>query len=192
MTVTSNRPPSMAVELSGEKRAQLEALGLPVPVMYRVTGLDFTLLFDAKIRESQALHKYGASVYVYPLEEYAEMELYLTGDAMAGFAIKPDGDIVSVFSHPGSQSRGQVFGLLLLATEVGGTKLDCFDTVLPVMYSAVGFRETSRLTWDDNYMPEGWDKATFGKYNGGEPDVVFMEYVGFESVTLANYLLARS
>lgn len=191
MTVTSNRPASMAVELSGEKRAQLEALGLPAPVMYNVTGLDYTLLFDAKIRETKALHKYGASVHVYSLEEYADMELYLTGDAMAGFAIKSDGDIVSVFSHPGHQPKGQVFGFMLLAAELGGTKLDCFDTVLPGMYSAVGFRETSRLTWDDNYMPEGWDKATFGKYNSGEPDVVLMEYVGFEPITLANYLLAR-
>jgi hypothetical protein len=34
----------------------------------------------------------------------------------------------------------------------------------------------ARLPWDDAFAPAGWDKAKFADYNGGEPDVVMMEY----------------
>ena len=42
------------------------------------------------------------------------------------------------------------------------------------MYSNAGFRAVARLPFDEKYAPEGWSKETFGKFNGGKPDVVFM------------------
>ncbi len=128
--------------------------------------------FQQAIQASAAASAFGAAVYVYPVEEYQQMRLFQTEDGMSGFAIKPDGDIVSVFSDGG----GKAYSMLALAVEQGGAKLDAFNTVLPKIYNVAGFRETSRDKWDDQYMPEGWDKATFKDFNHGEPDIVYMEY----------------
>lgn len=85
--------------------------------------------------------KYGAAVYVYDRPEYSHMRLFMSEDRKNGFAIKSDGDIVSVFSG----GDGSVYGMMILATEQGGTKLDAFDTVLPDVYSINGFREVARV-----------------------------------------------
>lgn len=113
---------------------------------------------------------------MYTPEEYAGMRLFQTEDGKAGFAIKPDGDIVSVFNHRNSKHRGITPNLLMLAIEQGGTKLDAFDTYLPHLYEQFGFREVSREPWNEAFKPDGWDKDVYRKYNNGEPDVVYMEY----------------
>ena len=98
--------------------------------------------------------------------------MYVTDDGRSGLAVKEDGDIVSVFSDGG----GKTHSMLALAVQQGGTKLDAFDTVLPDIYAISGFKEVGRDAWNEEYMPEGWSKETFAKYNNGEPDVVYMEY----------------
>lgn len=128
--------------------------------------------FAEALTASKAASPFGASVYVYPQAEYAGMRTFLSDDRKAGFAIKPDGDIVSVFSDGG----GKAHAMLLLATQEGGTKLDAFDTVLPFIYSLNGFKEVRREAWNEAYKPDGWNKADFADYNNGEPDVVYMEY----------------
>lgn len=130
--------------------------------------------FTAAIDQSKSDSEFGAAVYVYTTEEYKDMRLFISPDGKDGFAIKPDGDIVSVFSSGGNK----VYGMLALAIEEGGTKLDAFDTVLPDIYEVAGFREVNRDAWSDEYAPDGWDKGTFSEFNEGEPDVVYMEYVG--------------
>jgi len=129
-------------------------------------------LFSDAITASKNASDFGAAVYVYPTEDYAKMRLFLTDDKLNGFAIKPDGDIVSVFSSGG----GAVHAMLELAVEQGGTKLDCFNTVLPKLYALSDFVEVGRDKWSDEYKPEGWDYGTFKDFNGGRPDVVYMEY----------------
>jgi len=101
------------------------------------------------------------------------MRMFMTNDGKAGFALK-DNDIVSVFSQP--PHTGGVNGIMQLAIQEGGNKLDCFDTVLPDFYFNNGFQIASRLKWDENEKPEGWDKKTFGEFNDGEPDVIYMAY----------------
>ena len=131
--------------------------------------------FHDAISSAKAANKYGASVHVYEPEEYRNVKMFLTPDGLAGLAVKPDGDIVSVFKGPNSPLKaGFAEAALSLATQQGGNKLDAFDTVLPGLYGANGFRAVARLAWNDQYAPDGWDKATFAKFNGGEPDVVFM------------------
>ena len=110
---------------------------------------------------------YGAAVHVYSAEEYQGFRLFQNANGSAGFAIKPDGDLVSVYSSGG----GVLPDLVAVATGLGATKLDCFDGRLVELYSALGFREVDRVQWDDQYQPEGWDKSLLGT-----PDVVFMEY----------------
>lgn len=110
--------------------------------------------------------KYDAFVTKYTPEEYQEMgaRTYVHDDGKTGFAIKPDGDIISVFSGNG---RGRL--ALQAAIELGGTKLDCFDGFLPGFYSTFGFEEYERWTWDDQYAPDRWNYAKLGR-----PDVVLM------------------
>ena len=117
----------------------------------------------------------GASVSVYSEEDYKDMDLYLSEDGQSGIAVKPNGDIVSVFAGDNAP-RGSGYTLMLLAIQNGGRQLDCFDTHLPDYYSLIGFKPVAKMKWDDEYIPEGWNKDNFKDYNNGEPDVVFMVY----------------
>ena len=110
--------------------------------------------------------RYSAFVTAYEPDEYQEMgaKTYLMDDGQTGFAIKPDGDIISVFS-----GNGKGRAALQAAIELGGTKLDCFDGFLPKFYSKFGFKEYERWAWDDQYAPDDWN---YKKYNG--PSVVLM------------------
>lgn len=103
------------------------------------------------------------------------MDLYLSEDGESGIAVKPNGDIVSVFAGDNAP-RGSGYTLMLLAIQNGGRQLDCFDTHLPDYYSLIGFKPVAKMKWDDEYIPEGWNKENFKDYNNGEPDVVFMVY----------------
>ncbi len=162
-------------------------------IMELERGAESAEQFSSAIRAAKSsLGNMGESVYVYPIETsadpdgytetgYEEMRLFLTEDGTSGFALKEtdtDGvvDIVSVFNTEGGPNKGINYPLIRLATEQGGNTLDAFDIYLPKLYSANGFRVRSRLKWDDDQAPDGWDKDAFKNYNNGEPDVVFMYY----------------
>jgi lambda family phage portal protein len=132
-------------------------------------------VFHRAIEAAKSASEYGSAVGLYGQSEYGAMRTFLTGDGKAGFALKGN-DIVSVFRHPDSTAKNAVASLLQLAVDQGGRRLDCFDTVLPKLYGAAGFRATHRIHFSDEAAPEGWDKELFAKFNGGEPDVVFMVY----------------
>lgn len=152
---------------------------------YRRNGLDTPTFYELErtrpnatkfrraISSSRKRSTYGAAVYIYEMPEYAGMRLFLSEDGKAGFALKDDGDVVSVFSDK-SVKHGRA--AIELSIAAGGTKLDCFDTILPRFYSSHGFRVVQRLQWDDAQAPADWNKQTFSKFNNGEPDVVFMAY----------------
>jgi hypothetical protein len=161
-------------------KTTLAAAELPAPVIHELHKTpENAVAFRDLLRRSAEKSPFGAAVFLYPAEEYQNFRLFLTEDRTGGFAIKPDGDIVSVFSAGG----GQVQPMLSLATEEGGTKLDCFNTVLPKIYGLNGFVETGRDPWNDQYKPtiangaaKDWDYETFKLYNNGRPDIVYMEY----------------
>jgi len=100
------------------------------------------------------------------------MKTFLSQDKKAGYAVHDD-DIVSLFRHPEAQ-KGVAGRALEHALKNGGRRLDCFDTVLPHLYSEKGFRAVARLPFDPKYQPENWDEKAYSKWNGGRPDVVFM------------------
>ena len=93
------------------------------------------------------------------LQEY--FTPFLTNTKDAGVAVKPDGDIVNLFSL----EKGKGRNALLHAIMNGGRKLDCFDKKkeqekgLPDYYKTFCFVEMKR--------EKNW--------NEGEPDVVYME-----------------
>jgi hypothetical protein len=142
------------------------------PVFYEISGKNADV-YEQAIQESKDASPYGASVYVYPVEDYAKMRLFMTEDGKSGVALKDD-DIVSVFSGP--PHKGSVNSSIQLAIEEGGRRLDAFATVLPQLYNANGFQVVGRMKWNEDYKPDNWNKKTFSKFNNGEPDVVYMAY----------------
>lgn len=158
-----------------QRKKELAELGISSPQLFELDAEQHADYFRENISELKN-SKWHASVYVYPEDEYKQMRLFLTKDGTAGIALKPDGDIVSVFAKSGSPHKSVANPMIATAVSLGGTKLDCFDTVLPGIYKQEGFVETERMTWDDQYKPDGWDYETYKGFNNGRPDVVMMEY----------------
>lgn len=100
----------------------------------------------------------------YSKEEYANFKVVLAKDKSTGYAIKPDGDLISVFNQ-GAKGSGKY--AVMDAIENGATKLDCFDGGLARYYEKFGFEEYDRMKWDDQYAPDGWNYDTMGR-----PDIV--------------------
>lgn len=141
------------------------------PVMELPLGAQSAGQFHSSISAAKSGNAFAAAMHVYEPGEYAQMRLFLTEDGSAGFAIN-NNELVSVFSI--GTHKGVGFSLVKLATEMGAERLDCFDTVLPALYSGMGFRAAARVLWDEQFKPDNWSKSTFAAYNNGEPAVVHM------------------
>lgn len=158
-------------------------LGAKLKNRYATAGINVTELLELDPSDPQSaatFHRaisafkerkkdHGASVYVYDEADYRGMRLILSESGKSGIAIKPDGDMVSVFS-----SEGNARVMVEVAVAAGATKADAFDIGLADLYAGHGFRVVSRSAWNEDYKPEGWSKDYFREFNGGEPDVVFM------------------
>jgi hypothetical protein len=145
---------------------------IPLPAFVELAPtLENAQQFEKAIADNKAKLKFGAAVYVYPAEDYQGMKLFLADDGQSGVAVKPDGDIVSVFSTGGAGRA-----VMELAVAAGGRKLDAFDTILPEFYAPHGFKAVARTKWNDDFAPDEWSKETFSEFNDGQPDVVFMVY----------------
>jgi len=161
-------------EPSPEFKTKLEAQGYKVNNYQELAANsdESAASFISDFRKANKINgKVSAQVYEYSAEEYKQMKLFKAENGQSGFAIKQDGDIVSVFSS----ERGSAHAMIELAIQNGGKKLDCFDTYLPKMYKKHGFVEVRREKWNEAYKPKDWDKEHFKQFNNGEPDVVYME-----------------
>ncbi|WP_378740475.1 glycosyltransferase [Nocardia brasiliensis] len=166
----------VAVHSLPEQRAeQLRQLGNSVPELYELRPSDANV-FHEQMMKLKENNKFAASVHVYEVGEYQGMRMLVSDDGTAGIAIKGD-EIVSVYSHRDVTNYPKAaHALVETAVMLGGRRLDCFDTVLPKLYAECGFEPVARLAWDDRYAPDGWSYETFGRYNDGRPDVVFMAH----------------
>ena len=151
-------------------RTLYQSAGLGVPSIRQVPSTSAASFVD-DMRASMSRNSTAPQVEIKSPEELAGYQLFQT-DAGSGFAIKPDGDIVSVFASP-SEPRGSSYAMLQAAVQAGGRKLDAFDTYLPNIYQRVGFRPVARVPWNDEFAPPDWNKETFREYNNGEPDIMF-------------------
>lgn len=175
-SVTGRVPVTATYSHSTPVKDLFEESGFDTPDFHELTrGKAAGKLYTRLINDSKQDNRFGASVYVYPENEYQDMRLFVTKDGMSGFALKGD-DIVSAFKSPKSADRGVAFSMIRMAVALGGRKLDAFDTVLPSIYSVSGFKGVARMRWNDEFKPDDWNKETFKAFNGGEPDVVFMAY----------------
>jgi len=130
--------------------------------------------FRKAISAAAKANKSGAAVTVY--DNYDDVDhLVVADDGLAGVGVRGN-DIISVFKHPDSKLKNVGSTLVGHAVNLGGRRLDAFDTVLPKIYSSAGFKAVARTGFNDKYKPEGWNYDTFSQYNGGRPDVVFMVY----------------
>lgn len=133
-------------------------------------------LFRAFVEDARASHgPFGSCLHLYEAEEYARMRLFLDGNGLAGFALEGT-EIVSVFNHRKSLNRHVSRSLLALAVQLGGNRLNAFETVLPTIYRRCGFVPISRLAWNDDEAPSDWDYAATSAFNQGRPNVVYMAF----------------
>lgn len=85
------------------------------------------------------------------------IKLFMSDDESIGFAIKEDGDIVSVFAdktkgnHPMS-----VYSILLSAIENGGNRLDCYGKGLLKFYMRMGFVPQGKVLYNEEYESAEW------------------------------------
>jgi GNAT superfamily N-acetyltransferase len=124
--------------------------------------------FKKAIQEAAPKNSHGAFVEI--KQDYDDYECFVGDGGLYGVAIAKDGDIISVFKNPIFQQKGVADVLIEFAKQKGGKKLDCFDGFLTKLYSKFGFKEKTRMTWDDQYAPNNWNYE-----RDGRPDVVMME-----------------
>ena len=107
----------------------------------------------------------------YVSEEAAKEGTVITTED-GGVVVSKDGDIKGLFKKASSKSVGVAKVLLERAIKSGGVKLDNFDIpYLTKMYKNAGFRVVSRIPFDEQFAPDGWNKDKHGT-----PDVVAMVY----------------
>lgn len=99
----------------------------------------------------------------YTEDEYGSMTTYKLKGYNIGFAIKSDGDIVSVHNNSGIKGVGSE--LIQAAIKHGGVKLDHFDGYLTGLYSKNGFKVVGSDTWNDDYAPLDWKYESVDIYN---------------------------
>jgi len=142
----------------------------------------------AKMAKDKVKGKLTQAVYIYDAAGEDSLELatkFLSEDGLSGFAIKNNGDIVSAFNASDRPNSG--LSALMLAVEMGGRKLDAFDTGLGDLYARAGFVVDYRVKWSDADMfEEGmsdaaknkkWDKSFWKRFAPrGEPDIIYMKY----------------
>lgn len=118
----------------------------------------------------------------YSEKEFESMDLFLVKGESAGFAIKQDGDIVSVHNNSQIKKIAPIF--LETAKNNGGTKLDHFDGFLSGLYRSHGFTDVYQVyQWDEQYAPDTW---TYDRVNIFNPNTsIYAEArVSGEDVTL--------
>lgn len=103
-------------------------------------------------------------------DDYSDCKCFLTEDGTAGFAVEPDGNLISVFNL--GTTKGFLSAIKDLVREAGATHLDAYASSkqnLEQMYSkTLGFHTASTMDYNMEY-----DHDNIAK-NHGNPQVVFM------------------
>jgi hypothetical protein len=120
--------------------------------------------FKNYMKRAVGLHKFGAAVDIHPVSSLRNMRMFMTEDKKAGYAVTPEGELTSVWSHPLSGyrdvTRHAAEHAVLMA---GATHLSSFDPALPEMYRKGGFQPIASTPWNEEYKPAGWNDELQGK-----------------------------
>lgn len=126
--------------------------------------------FVAKLNETKKSDpKQYWSVDTVSLED-AKQGTVIKTEAGYGF-VSQSGDIKGIFKANKESSEKTGDEVLKKAVKAGGIKLDNFDGYLTKIYERNGFRIASRIPFNEEYAPDGWNKEAHGT-----PDVVAMVY----------------
>ncbi len=105
-------------------------------------------------------------------DDYSDAKCFITSDGLAGFAIEPDGNLVSVFSLNPKENGGFLYAIKDIVREEGATHLDAYASdkqPLQEIYSkTLGFHTAATMDYNMEY-----DHDDIAK-NHGNPQVVFM------------------
>lgn len=105
-------------------------------------------------------------------DDYSDAKCFITSDGLAGFAIEPDGNLVSVFSLNPEENGGFLYAIKDMVREEGATHLDAYDSKnqpLEMIYEeTLGFHTAATMDYNMEY-----DHDNIAK-NHGNPKVVFM------------------
>ncbi len=105
-------------------------------------------------------------------DDYSDCNCYITSDGLCGFAIEPNGNLVSVFSLSPRTNKGFLYAIRNFIKQEGATHLDAYESKkqpLQEMYSkTLGFHTAATMDYNMEY-----DHDDIAK-NHGNPQVVFM------------------
>lgn len=105
-------------------------------------------------------------------DDYSDCNCYVTSDGLCGFAIEPNGNLVSVFSLSPRTNKGFLYAIRDFIKQEGATHLDAYESKkqpLQEMYSkTLGFHTAATMDYNIEY-----DHDDIAK-NHGNPQVVFM------------------
>jgi hypothetical protein len=105
-------------------------------------------------------------------DNYSNAKCFITEDGLCGFAIEPDGNLISVFSLSPSTNKGFLYAIKDMVKEEGATHLDAYMSAkqpLQAIYKkTLGFHTAATMDYNMEY-----DHDNIAK-NHGNPQVVFM------------------
>lgn len=105
-------------------------------------------------------------------DDYSNAKCFVTEDGLCGFAIEPDGNLVSVFSLSPSTNKGFLYAIKDLVKEEGATHLDAYmskkQPLQAIYEKTLGFHAAATRDYNMEY-----DHDDIAK-NHGNPQVVFM------------------
>jgi len=160
--------------IDSQTRTALEARAAKLKSAIETESANFHAPVDAKtfFKKIQEVVKnpnpmFKANITPYSEDAYKGFRTFLSADGKSGYAVKPDGELISVFSLVKGRGERLVDDAI---RNKGATKLDAFDIngKLPELYGKY-MKVNSRLKFADEYAPEGWDYSKLGR-----PDVVTM------------------
>ena len=99
-------------------------------------------------------------------------KIFMAKDGMSGAYLNKDGHMGGLFKNPDSKLKGVAGPTIEKMVEAGGKSMDAFGTKLESMYVAAGFKPVSRVKFNVEYAPEGWDAADSPLK--GQPDLVLL------------------
>lgn len=147
---------------------------------------EYAGIYREALIEAMENHPQGASVTIHDEDYYRQpgVRMFLTQDGKGGITLNGDEIVTGFMARDAADANGgAIYSMISKMVELGGRRLDAFDTKLPQLYARNGFRPVARVRWNDEFAPSvengaarDWDKADYEEYNNGEPDVVFMVY----------------
>lgn len=105
-------------------------------------------------------------------EDYSDCKCFVTDDGLCGFAIEPNGNLVSVFSLSPDTNKGFLHAIKNMVREEGATHLDAYmsnkQPLQEIYKKTLGFYPASIMDYNMDY-----DQNDIAK-NHNMPQVVFM------------------